>query len=181
MDKNDTILGIEKKTCLKIAIGMTVAGLVLLLVIIYFNRKKEGFKNEKIVKRFNTVSDDDKTLLVHLYPDTRLRQQLDDNYGQLQRLTILIERTLQNMTGNLYQINEIHVHSAIPGDDFEVDKKVYPKKTYALFRFQKKGQKKHVNIPLTFDPEFGDGLEELIYSQITQTLPEYKSNIQQIL
>lgn len=168
----------KKGTCIKVCIGVAVLAAVILLIFCVL-RKKEGFKNEKIVKRFATYTDDDKTLKVDLFPDMKLREQIDDNYGQLERLTVLIEQTLQTMTGQLYQINEIHVHPPISGSDFEVDKVVYPKKTYALFRFQKVGNNKIVNIPLTADPHFGDGLEELIYSQITNVLPS--SNIQQIL
>ncbi len=178
MDKNDTIFGMKKDTCLNVVIGVALVGIVLVLFLCL--RKKESFtKNVKVVKHYPTFTDGDKTLLVNLYPDIALRNQIDNNVGQLDRLKILIEDSLQQMTGHLYQINKIHIHPAISGHDFVVDSIVYPKKTYALFRFQRVDNDKIVNIPLSADPDFGDGLEELIYSQIANTLPQ--SNIQQIL
>ena len=143
---------------------------------------EETHKGKSVVKRYNGVTNPNQIALkLQLHPDVQLRQQIDDNYGQLERLKVVIEEKLYDLTNKEYVIDEIKLLPSVQGKDFVVGNKTYPRITYALFHFYRPDNKTNAFLPVTGDPSFGAGIEELIYSQMKDAIEQPNSPIVSIL
>lgn len=158
---------------------LTVAILALVIVLVVRSSENfDSFKNKHIIKRYDySPSESSVNLQLSLHPDKTLRDQIDNNIGQLERLKILIEDSLYDMSQKNYLIDEIKIFPAVTmkDEDFLVDGVKYPRKTYALFDFRRKDNNARALIPVSADPSFGAGVEELIYSQINNEIKKNSS------
>lgn len=142
------------------------------------------YENKNIIKRYTFgVQDPSRQQIVlnaTLHPDAILRQQIDDNYGQLERLKVLMEEQLFEVDPTKeYHIKEIELRPTVDGTNFVVSGKTYPSYTYALLHLKREDNGQQALIPLT--DVMGGGAEELIYSKITDAIQNPDSPIRAIL
>jgi hypothetical protein len=182
-----------------ILLGMSAVTLVLVSIILIVVLHKsedyaygtikdmsDNFKDKHILKRYTYGVQDPKrqqiVLKATIHPDAILRNQIEDNYGQLDRLKILMEEKMFKLNPNKeYHIEEIELRPPVDGNNFEVYGKGYPAYTYALLHFTRTDNKKQALIPLTDTSGFGAGSEELIYSMISDIFRNPNSQIKSVL
>jgi hypothetical protein len=148
--------------------------------------QKNTFRNKDLIRKyeFGTQDAQRQQIILNLavHPDYQLRQQIDDNFGQLERLKVLIEQKLFSMIPDKeFHIRDIRLKPSVDRNNFVVDGKTYPKNTYALFHFRRPDNKTQAYVNLTSEPGFGAGAEELIYSDIIDELKKPNSPMNAVL
>ena len=183
-----------------ILLGMSAVTLVIVSIILIavlhksenydsygkLSDQSNSFKNKNLVRNYQLHTQDPqrKQVILHLavYPDKQLRDQVDNNFGQLERLKVLIEEKLYAMSSDKeYHIRQVHLKPSVDSDNFVVNGVTYPLRTYALFDFTRPDNKTRALVNLSRDPGFGAGAEELIYSDIVDEIKKPNSPIIQVL
>jgi len=148
--------------------------------------QSNSFRNKSLHRRYEFGAQDPQReqviLDLSVHPDYQLRDQIDNNFGQLERLKVLIEDRLYRMSSDKeYHIKHIELKPSVDGDKFVVNGVAYPSHTYALFHFRRPDNKTQALVNLTSDPGFGAGAEELIYSDVDKVIQSPNSPIKNVL
>lgn len=143
----------------------------------------DDFKDKNVKKSYTFDVQDPRrqqiVLKATIHPDTILRSQIENNYGQLGRLKILMEEELFRLDPTKeFHIQEIKLRPTVDGNNFVVYGKQYPVYTYALLHLKRADNNTEALLPVS---GFGAGSEELIFSTVRDQISDPSSPIRKLL